>query len=74
MHNQDLRGKREFRINFAPPDKRRRDLDNIIASLKSCQDALSDAAMVDDSQFKMHWPVEFLPPEKGGAVYVEVLG
>jgi crossover junction endodeoxyribonuclease RusA len=34
-----------------PPDKRRRDLDNIIGSLKAAQDAISSVVGVDDNHF-----------------------
>ena len=64
----------EFRISFAPPDKRRRDVQNCQAAFKAGIDAMAVVIGVDDSKFKIHWVPEFLPMEKGGAVYVEVLG
>ena len=68
-----LKGKTEFNITFAPPDKRRRDVDNTIAACKSLVDALSLRTGVDDSQFKIMWPRAFLKPLNGGAVFVEVI-
>ena len=41
-------------ITFNPPDKRRRDLDNCIASIKSGLDGLADALGVDDRRFRLH--------------------
>lgn len=45
-------GRIPLAISFYPPDKRRRDLDNLIASMKAAQDGLADAMGVDDSQFQ----------------------
>lgn len=57
-------------IEFCPPDNRRRDLDNMLASCKACLDGLSDALGVDDSQ----WTLTLLrgPKAKGGAVNITV--
>ena len=56
---------------FAPPDRRRRDLDNVLASMKSGLDGLADAMGVDDSRWKL--AIEMAPePVKGGAVLVTV--
>lgn len=38
---------------FHPADKRRRDLDNLIASTKASTDGISQALGVDDSTFKL---------------------
>ena len=53
-------------LTFCPPDKRRRDWDNVIASLKGAFDGIADACGVDDSR----WQVSFRwgDPCKGGAV------
>ena len=67
-------GVTKFKISFAPPDKRRRDIQNCQAAFKAGIDAMSEQIGIDDSKFKIHWTPEFLPMEKGGAVYVEVLG
>ncbi|MDB5887036.1 MAG: hypothetical protein JWR74_3207 [Polaromonas sp.] len=39
-------------ITFAAPDKRRRDVDNLLASLKSGLDGVSQALGVDDQHFE----------------------
>ena len=47
--HKKLTGRLEIRIEASPPDKRRRDLDNI---LKSLLDSITHAGVIlDDSQF-----------------------
>jgi crossover junction endodeoxyribonuclease RusA len=60
----------QITITFCPPDKRRRDLDNAIASFKSAQDGIADALGIDDSK----WAVSYRFGEvvKGGRVVVEL--
>lgn len=70
-YEQALAGVTEFKISFAPPNKRRRDVDNAIASCKSLIDALSGVVGVDDSQFKITYPRAFSEPVAGGAVFIE---
>ena len=41
------------RLVFVPPDRRRRDLDNLIAAMKSGLDGLADALGVDDSRWTL---------------------
>lgn len=41
------------RMRFVPPDRRARDLDNLIASMKAGLDGLADAIGVDDSCFTL---------------------
>ena len=67
-----LKSKTEFKISFAPPNKIRRDVDNLIAASKALLDALSLVTGVDDSQFKIDWARELMPPVAGGAVFIEV--
>lgn len=55
-------------ITFHPPDKRRRDRDNMIASLKSACDGIADALGVDDSKWIPTYHVG--EPVKGGRVVV----
>lgn len=55
---------------FCPPDRRRRDADNIIASLKAANDGIADALGFDDSRFVSAY--QFGEPVKGGAVVVTV--
>jgi crossover junction endodeoxyribonuclease RusA len=57
-------------VEFLPPDKRRRDLDNMLASAKAALDGLADAHAVNDHRFAL-----FLrrgEPTKGGAILVTV--
>ena len=46
-------GRYMVHMQFVPPDKRRRDLDNLIASMKAALDGLADAMRVDDSCFDL---------------------
>lgn len=55
---------------FHPPDKRRRDLDNLIASCKALSDGISDAIGIDDSKFVPTYQMG--EPIKGGAVIVTI--
>ena len=58
-----------LKVRAVPPDKRRRDLDNI---LKAILDGLEAARVfADDSQVKI-LDVQMLEPKKPGRVYVEV--
>lgn len=58
-------------IKFFPPDDRRRDLDNMLASIKVGLDGIAKAAGVDDCGWALtlarHKPI------KGGAVLVHVI-
>jgi crossover junction endodeoxyribonuclease RusA len=44
-------------VTFLPPDGRRRDRDNLIASCKALFDGLADALQVDDAQFVLSFHV-----------------
>jgi crossover junction endodeoxyribonuclease RusA len=46
-------------LKIYPPDKRRRDWDNIVASLKSGLDGIADALGIDDSRFRLS--IDMLP-------------
>lgn len=66
-----LRGERlHLTWVFCPPDRRRRDMDNIIGSLKATADGIADALHFDDSKFVSTY--QFGEPVKGGAVVVTV--
>ncbi|AZB63881.1 endodeoxyribonuclease RusA [Cereibacter sphaeroides] len=60
----------ELRFTFRPPDRKGRDKDNMIASIKAGIDGLADALGVDDRRFEMDF--EIGEPVKNGAVIVEV--
>lgn len=55
-----------LRIEFYPPDARKRDLDNMLASVKSAIDGIADAHAVNDLRFGF-W-IGRNPPVKGGKV------
>ena len=57
-------------IEFCPPDRRRRDRDNLIASLKAATDGIADALGIDDSKFIPTYRIG--APVKGGAVRVTI--
>lgn len=61
---------RHINITFHPPDKIRRDLDNMLASIKAGLDGVSDALGVDDSE----WTITIKKGDvrKGGAVVVQL--
>ncbi len=61
-----------LRFDFYPPDKRRRDLDNMLASVKGAIDGIADALEVDDQRFGFWLSRE--APCKGGKVVVSILG
>ena len=57
-------------ITFLPPDRRRRDLDNCLASFKAGIDGLADVLGVDDSKWKLEIAMS---SDIGGFVRVEVM-
>lgn len=65
------KGKKSFRVEFAPPSARRFDLDNAVARAKQLFDALAHVTGVDDSEFQ--FTISKAPPVKGGAVRVEAI-
>lgn len=60
-----------LRITFCPPDRRRRDIDNMLGAMKSQLDGVADVIGVDDSL----WSLTLARGDvrKGGAVTVEVI-
>lgn len=58
-------------VTFCPPDRSRRDMDNLFASLKADLDGVAQAMGIDDSLFE---PVTLKrgEPQKPGRVIVEV--
>ncbi len=61
-----------IKITFHPPDKRRRDRDNMIAAWKASADGVADAIGVDDADWSPTYAVG--EPVKGGCVIVEIGG
>lgn len=60
-----------LRFDFHPPDKRRRDLDNMLASIKAGVDGIADALGVDDQRFGFWLSRE--APIKGGKIVVSAM-
>lgn len=57
-------------IRFCPPDRRRRDLDNMFASFKHGIDAVAEAIGIDDYGFA--FTIVRGEPVKGGRVEVTI--
>lgn len=57
-------------LTFYPPDRRARDWDNMLASMKSGLDGVADAAAIDDKHWRLSFDVK--DPVPGGAVCVRV--
>ena len=58
-------------VRFYPPDRRHRDDDNMIGSLKSHRDGIAEVLGVDDRRFRPHYFFE--QPEKPGRIEFEIL-
>ena len=58
------------RLTFVLPDRRRRDMDNMIAAMKSGLDGLADALGVDDNRWTLTCAID--EANIGGMVRVEV--
>ncbi len=58
-------------LEFVPPDKRRRDDDNLLACFKSGRDGLADALGIDDARFVTMLRISE-ETTKGGAVRVRI--
>jgi crossover junction endodeoxyribonuclease RusA len=65
---RELSGRNSFELRFIPPDRHRRDIDNMLAASKAAIDALSEICGVDDSQFQL--TISRGEPRKGGAVVI----
>lgn len=57
-------------ICFYPPDKRRRDLDGMLSSIKAGLDGVADALMVNDCRFQLQ--IERCAVIKGGQIRIIV--
>ena len=60
-----------LRITFCAPDGRRRDIDNLLAAIKSGLDGISDVIGIDDSRWSM--TIQRGDIVKGGAVHVALI-
>ena len=66
-------GRLHLWIDFYPPDRRRRDDDGLLASMKAARDGIADALGVDDSRFVSHpWIKDEV--RKGGEVVIKITG
>ncbi len=59
-------------FSFHPPDNRRRDLQNMPATMKAAIDGIADAMGCDDAGFRCVWPETWGDVVKGGCVMIEV--
>lgn len=57
-------------MEFYPPNRRKRDDDNLMAMFKSGRDGLADALEVNDNRFRVH---PQLMDETGGKVVVKLM-
>lgn len=64
-------GRVAVHLTFVPPDRRARDWDNLVASMKAGLDGLADAMGVDDSRWRLSFEVGS-DPVPGGVVAVSV--
>jgi crossover junction endodeoxyribonuclease RusA len=52
-------------LHYVPRDARRRDRDNLVATLKPCMDGLVDAGVIpDDTPEYLTWTVHIDPPNR----------
>ncbi|MDR0274143.1 MAG: endonuclease [Burkholderiaceae bacterium] len=64
-------GRLHLWLDFYPPDRRRRDDDGLLSSMKAARDGIADALQIDDGRFVSH---PFLRDEVrcGGQVRVRI--
>jgi len=65
-------GRALLAIEFLPPDRRKRDDDNMLAAFKAGRDGLADALGIDDNRFVTQLSVSD-ETVKGGAVRVRIM-
>ena len=59
-------------ILFYPPDRRIRDLDNLLGSMKAALDGIAEKLGIDDRQFRPI-TIDFGEKVKGGKVVVKIV-
>lgn len=59
-------------FTFHPPDRRRRDAQNMPGAMKSAIDGIAEAMGCDDHGFRPVFPDALAEPVKGGAVLVHI--
>ncbi len=60
----------DVQATFCPPDRRRRDRDNMIASAKALFDGVADAIGIDDADWRTSF--RFSDPVPGGSVIITI--
>ena len=66
-------GRLHLWFDFYPPDRRRRDDDGLLASMKAARDGIADALGIDDTRFVSH-PRLRDEVRPGGEVHVRITG
>lgn len=66
-------GRLHLWIDAYAPDRRRRDIDGVLSSLKSAIDGIADALGIDDHRFVPH-PYLHDEPRKYGEIRVRITG
>ena len=61
----------ETRLTFFPPDKRKRDIDNLLASMKSSLDGIFDALKMNDNRVR-RTVLEWGKAAQPGRVEIEI--
>jgi Holliday junction resolvase RusA-like endonuclease len=69
--NQDPEKRAKFSVSFQPPTGARRDVDNLIASIKAACDGIALAIGIDDSRWQWSAPV-VTAPRRPGCVVVTI--
>ena len=62
----------EIEYIFHPPDRRKRDLDNMVAACKAYLDGACQGLRIDDSQIKLVKPIRWGALVKGGSVELRI--
>lgn len=66
-------GRLHLWMDFYPPDRRRRDDDGLLASMKAARDGIASALGIDDNRFVSH-PYVKDEVRKGGEVWIRITG
>ena len=61
-----------YGLTIVPPDRRRRDEDNVIASLKSSLDGIAEGLGVNDSRFRLSW-IRWEEPSKMAHIDIAIM-
>jgi crossover junction endodeoxyribonuclease RusA len=68
---EGIDGRIHLWLDFYPPNRQRRDDDNLMAAFKAGRDGLADALGLDDARFVCHpWLKD--EPVKGGKVHARI--